>query len=134
MLRGRFHRAPHTEGRLRRPRPFGRFSSRSHSAFPVVADDLAILSATRFARGVVFAHVADLTSRLRSRAKPPAINGQKSRTSASVVIVPTRPFDQNTRMSPAEPIIDRRKESSARLPSTMASVNGAGGMPIFLNA
>jgi len=33
------------------------------------------------------------------------ISGQNSRISASVVIEPTRPFDQNTRRSPAEPII-----------------------------
>ena len=50
---------------------------------------------------------------------------------ASVVIEPTSQFDQNTRMSPPEPIIDRRKASSALLPSTSASVNGARGMPIF---
>ena len=52
---------------------------------------------------------------------------------ASVVIEPTSPFDQNTRMSPPAPIIDRRNASSVRLPSTSASVNGASGMPIFLN-
>src|SRR5207253_2815111 len=33
---------------------------------------------------------------------------------------------------PPEPIIDSRNASSARLPSTSASVNGASGMPIFL--
>lgn len=48
------------------------------------------------------------------------------------MIEPTRPFDQNTFKVPAEPIIDRRKASSARLPSTSASVNGAKGIPIFL--
>jgi len=32
----------------------------------------------------------------------------------------------------AEPIMASRKASSARLPSTSASVNGASGMPIFL--
>ena len=60
-----------------------------------------------------------------------SITGQNSSRNANVVIEPTRPFDQNTRMSPPEPIIDRRKESSARLPRTSASVNGASGMPIF---
>ena len=53
--------------------------------------------------------------------------------SASVVIVPTRPLDQKTRRSPAAPIIERRNASSARLPSTSASVSGASGTPIFLN-
>jgi hypothetical protein len=48
------------------------------------------------------------------------------------VIEPTRPFDQNTFMSPPEPIIDSRKASSAQLPSTTASVSGASGMLIFL--
>src|SRR5450631_1029919 len=67
------------------------------------------------------------------RATPDASSGQTSSTSASVVIVPTRPLDQNTRMSPPAPIIDRRNASSLRLPSTKASVNGARGMPIFLN-
>src|SRR6185295_3154680 len=62
-----------------------------------------------------------------------SMTGQNSSTIASVVIEPTRPFDQNTFMSPPEPIIDRRNASSARLPSTSASVNGARGMPIFLN-
>ena len=61
------------------------------------------------------------------------ISGQNSRISASVVIEPTSQFDQNTRRSPSAPIIDRRNASSARLPSTSASVNGASGMPIFLN-
>jgi hypothetical protein len=61
-----------------------------------------------------------------------SMTGQNSSTIASVVIEPTRPFDQNTFMSPPEPIIDRRNASSARLPSTSASVNGASGMPIFL--
>ena len=46
--------------------------------------------------------------------------------------VPTRPLDQKTRMSPPEPIIESRKESSARLPSTIASVRGASGIEIFL--
>jgi hypothetical protein len=41
---------------------------------------------------------------------------------ASVVIEPTRPFDQNTFMSPPEPIIDNRNASSARLPSTSEDV------------
>ena len=62
-----------------------------------------------------------------------SITGQNSSTIASVVIEPTRPFDQNTLRSPPAPIIDRRNASSARLPSTSASVNGANGMPIFLN-
>jgi len=61
-----------------------------------------------------------------------SITGQNRRTIASVVIEPTRPFDQNTFMSPPAPIIDWRNASSARLPSTSASVNGASGMPIFL--
>ena len=61
-----------------------------------------------------------------------SITGQNRRTIASVVIEPTRPFDQKTFISPPEPIIDRRNASSARLPSTSASVNGASGMPIFL--
>src|SRR5258705_12207411 len=61
-----------------------------------------------------------------------SISGQNSSTMASVVIEPTRPFDQNTFMSPPEPIIDNRNASSARLPSTSASVHGASGMPIFL--
>ena len=60
-----------------------------------------------------------------------SITGQNSSTIASVVIEPTRPFDQNTFMVPPEPIIDSRNASSARLPSTSASVNGASGMPIF---
>src|SRR6266581_6162228 len=60
------------------------------------------------------------------------INGQNSRISANVVIVPTSQFDQNTRKSPPAPIIDRRKDASARLPSTNASVNGASGMLSFL--
>ena len=46
---------------------------------------------------------------------------------------PTSAFDQNTRKSPPDPIIDSRNASSARLPSTSASVNGASGIPIFLN-
>src|SRR4051794_14976613 len=66
------------------------------------------------------------------RVRSPSMMGQNSSTIASVVIEPTRPFDQNTLRSPPEPIIDRRKASSARLPSTSASVNGASGMPIFL--
>ena len=69
------------------------------------------------------------------RVTPPntlSMTGQNSSTIASVVIDPTRPFDQNTFMSPPEPIIDSRNASSARLPSTSASVNGASGMPIFL--
>ena len=49
-----------------------------------------------------------------------------------MVIEPTSPFDQNTFMSPPAPIIDRRNASSARLPSTSASVNGAKGMLIYL--
>src|SRR5579862_599110 len=69
----------------------------------------------------------------RIRLIPPAMSGQRSRTRAREAIVPTRPLDQNTRISPSAPIIDSRKESSARLPSTSASVNGASGMPIFLN-
>src|SRR4051812_41276965 len=60
--------------------------------------------------------------RLRSRSSAAEINGQKSRISASVVIEPTSPLDQNTRRSPPAPIIDRRNESSARLPSTRARV------------
>ena len=59
-----------------------------------------------------------------------SMTGQNSSTIASVVIEPTRPLDQNTFMSPPEPIIDSRNASSARLPSTSASVNGASGMPI----
>ena len=51
---------------------------------------------------------------------------------ASVVIEPTRPLDQNILMSPPEPIIARRNASSARLPSTSASANGARGRLIFL--
>jgi hypothetical protein len=35
-------------------------------------------------------------------------------------------------MSPPEPIIDSRNASSARLPSTNASLNGARGILIFL--
>ena len=61
------------------------------------------------------------------------MTGQNSSTMASVVIEPTSEFDQNTRRSPPEPIIDSRNASSARLPSTSASVNGASGIPIFLN-
>src|SRR5262245_40346057 len=61
------------------------------------------------------------------------MSGQNNRMSASVVIEPTSPFDQNTRRSPPAPIIAKRKASSARLPSTNASVNGANGIPIFLN-
>src|SRR5215470_3974085 len=60
------------------------------------------------------------------------MSGQNSRISASVVIDPTSQFDQNTRKSPPEPIIDRRNDDSARLPSTSASVNGASGMLTFL--
>src|SRR5207253_2931089 len=56
-------------------------------------------------------------------------SGQKRSTSASVVIVPTRLFDQKTRMSPPAPIIESRNASSARLPSTSARVRGASGMP-----
>src|SRR5205823_10779431 len=52
-----------------------------------------------------------------------SMTGQNSSTIASVVIEPTRPLDQNTFMSPPEPIIDRRNASSARLPSTSARVN-----------
>src|SRR5476649_1410029 len=44
----------------------------------------------------------------RSRSKPLASNGQNRSTSANVEIEPTNPFDQNTRMSPPAPIIDRR--------------------------
>src|SRR5205814_1225016 len=69
----------------------------------------------------------------RSRAMAAEISGQNSSTTASVEIEPTSPFDQNTRRSPPAPIIDRRKASSARLPRTSASVNGASGMAIFLN-
>jgi hypothetical protein len=58
------------------------------------------------------------------------MTGQNSSAIASVVIEPTNLFDQNTFMSPPEPIIDSRKASSARLPSTSANVNGARGMPI----
>ena len=58
---------------------------------------------------------------------------EKTRGNSRVAIDPTRPFDQNTRMSPPEPIIERRNESSARLPSTSARVNGASGIAIFLN-
>jgi hypothetical protein len=43
------------------------------------------------------------------------MRGQNNNLIASVVIEPTRPFDQNTFMSP--PIIDSRSASSARLPS-----------------
>src|SRR5215510_12975296 len=71
-------------------------------------------------------------SKRETPAKARSISGQNSRMIASVVIEPTRPFDQNTFMSPPEPIIDRRKASSARLPSTRARVNGASGTPIFL--
>src|SRR5262249_21965357 len=53
--------------------------------------------------------------------------GQNRRTSASVAIEPTSGFDQNTRRSPSAPIMARRKESSARLPSTSAKVSGASG-------
>ena len=60
-----------------------------------------------------------------------SISGQNSSTIAIVVMLPTKPFDQNTRMSPAEMIIDWRKASSARLPSTNARVNGASGILIF---
>ena len=63
-----------------------------------------------------------------------SIIGQNSSAIASVVIEPTSQFDQNTVMSPPEPIIDRRKASSALLPSTRASVKGARGMEIFLKA
>src|SRR3954451_22859972 len=42
-----------------------------------------------------------------------SMTGQNSSTIASVVIEPTRPFDQNTFMSPPEPIIDSRNASSA---------------------
>ena len=59
------------------------------------------------------------------------MSGQNNSAIANVVIEPTRPFDQNTRMSPPEPIIDRRNASSALLPSTNARVKGARGMPIF---
>ena len=52
-----------------------------------------------------------------------SITGQNSRMIASVVIEPTRAFDQNTLTLPPEPIIDRLKASSARLPSTSANVN-----------
>src|SRR5258705_2099841 len=62
-----------------------------------------------------------------------SITGQNNSTIASVVIEPTRPFDQNTFMSPPEPIIDRRNACSAPVPSTSASVNGASGMPTILN-
>src|SRR4051812_28118602 len=61
-----------------------------------------------------------------------SITDQNSRMIASVVIVPTSQFDQNTPRLPPDPIIERRNASSARLPSTSASVNGAKGMPIFL--
>src|SRR6266481_1248957 len=61
-------------------------------------------------------------------------SGQNNNASARVVIEPTNPFDQNTPRLPPEPIIERRNESSARLPSTSASVRGASGIPIFLNA
>src|SRR2546421_310293 len=70
---------------------------------------------------------------LVARSNSGLISGQNSRSSASVVMEPTRPFDQNTRRSPPAPIIAKRKASSARLPNTNASVNGASGMPIFLN-
>src|SRR2546427_330233 len=70
---------------------------------------------------------------LVARSNRRLISGQNSRSSASVVMEPTRPFDQNTRRSPPAPIIAKRKASSARLPNTNASVNGASGMPIFLN-
>jgi hypothetical protein len=70
-----------------------------------------------------------------SRPTPPnalSTTGKNNRTMARVVIEPTRPFDQNTVMSPPEPIIYSRNASSARLPSTSANVNGASGMLIFL--
>src|SRR5580693_6036057 len=63
-----------------------------------------------------------------------SMTGQNSSGIANVVIEPTRPFDQNTFMSPPEPIIDSRNASSARLPSTSASVNGARGIQMFEDA
>ncbi len=68
----------------------------------------------------------------RPRARNRSISRQNSSTIASVMIEPTRPFDQNTLSLPSEPIIGRRKASSVRLPSTSARVNGARGMLIFL--
>src|SRR5260221_14150793 len=67
---------------------------------------------------------------IRASARP--ISGQKSRASASARMDATRPFDQNTVLSPLAPIIDSRNESSARLPRTMARVSGASGMLTFL--
>ena len=53
--------------------------------------------------------------------------GQNSAIRPSVMIVLTRPFDQNTPRLPCEASSDWRKASSALSPKTIASTIGASG-------
>ena len=113
-----------------RPPEFGEQTDEVLAEFGFAAEEIAELRQAQ--GGVRFQHA--FAGRIIRPMLPNAlsITGQNSSTIASVVIVPTSPLDQNTFMSPPAPIIDSRNASSARLPSTSASVNGASGMPIFL--
>src|SRR5258708_27086509 len=61
-----------------------------------------------------------------------SITGQNNSTIANVVIEPTRPFDQNTFMSPPEPTTASRNPPPARWQTPNPKVNGPKGCPFSL--
>jgi len=60
------------------------------------------------------------------------MTGQKSRISASVVIEPTRPFDQNTRNVAAGADHREAKRVLGAIAEHQRECERASGMPIFL--
>ena len=60
-----------------------------------------------FTPAIIVLYVVVLIRALRILSIAPEISGQKKSRSASVAIELNRPFDQNTRRSPPEPIIER---------------------------